>query len=80
MESVHHCTLTQTTVYKDREIFMKEKPKMYVVRKYIKAVSAMEAIKKDKNTLVHDVWIDEKWQEKGLPEAIGFDNGISQEE
>lgn len=57
-----------------------EKPKMYVVRKYIKAVSAIEAIKKDTKTPVHDVWIDEKWQEKELPSAIGFDNGVVDEE
>lgn len=59
---------------------MKEKPKLYVVRKYIKADSAMQAIKKEKSVPVHDVWIDEKWQEKELPGAIGFDNGVSQEE
>jgi len=59
---------------------MKEKPKMYIVRKYIKAVSAMEAIKKDKKTPVHECWVEEKWSEKELPSAIGFDNGVSQEE
>ena len=53
------------------------KPKMYVVRKYIKAYSALEAIKKDKDYPVDDVWIDEKWQDKHLADAIGFDNGES---
>lgn len=59
---------------------MKEKPKMYIIRKYIKAVSAIQAIKKDKDTPVHDVWIDDKWQEKSLADAIGFDNGEIPEE
>lgn len=57
----------------------REKPKMYIVRKYIRATSAIQAIKRDKLTPVHDVWIDEKWQDKGLAEAIGFDNGESEE-
>lgn len=51
---------------------------MYVIRKYVKAISAADAIKKDKTTAVHDVWIDEKWQERELPSAIGFDNGVDQ--
>lgn len=58
----------------------KEKPKMYVVRKYIKALSAAQAIRKDKATPVHDVWIDEAWSKQELPGAIGFDNGVIQEE
>ena len=59
---------------------MKEKPKMYQVRKYIKAVSAQDAIKKDKTTKVHDVFIDSDWQKTELAGAIGFDNGISQDD
>lgn len=51
---------------------MKEKPKLYVVRKYIKATSAAQAIRKDKATPVHDVWCDEGWKEKHLADAIGF--------
>jgi len=58
----------------------KEKPKMYIVRKYIKALSAVDAIKKEKDTAVHDVWIDEKWSEKELPAAIGFDDGRTAED
>lgn len=57
-----------------------EKPKMFIVRKYVKAVSALEAIKKEPKVPVHDVWIDEKWQEKSLAEAIGFDNGTQPDE
>ena len=57
-----------------------EKPKMYVVRKYIKAISAAQAIRKDKATPVHDVWIDETWHKNELAGAIGFDNGVNKEE
>ncbi len=54
---------------------MKEKPKMYVVRKYIKANNAAQAIRKDKTTPVHDVWVEDTWKGTHLPYAIGFDDG-----
>ena len=50
----------------------KPRDKMFVVRKYIKAPNAAAAIRKDKTTPVDDVWIDENWQKKDLPGAIGF--------
>lgn len=50
----------------------KEKEKMYVVKKYIKALSASSAIRLDKTTPVHDVWVDEDWKKNSLAEAIGF--------
>lgn len=55
-----------------------EKDKLYVVLKYIKAVSVLEAIRKERKTPVHEVYVDGKWQEEFLPTAIGFkvaDNG-----
>ena len=59
----------------------KEKPKMFIVRKYIKAISAAQAIKKDRETPVHDCWIDEKWGDENLADAIGFhiDDPIDEE-
>jgi hypothetical protein len=53
---------------------MKEKPKMYIVRKYTKATSAAQAIRKDKSTPVHDVWVDDSWKTDHLASAIGFDD------
>ena len=53
---------------------------MYVVRKYIKAVSAQQALNKDKTTTVHDLWIDNEWKDKELASCIGFDNGIKKDE
>lgn len=50
----------------------KEKEKMYVVKKYIKALSASSAIRLDKTTPVHDVWVDEDWKKNSLADAIGF--------
>lgn len=45
----------------------------YVVRKYIMANSALEAIRRDKKAPVHDVWIDEDWKKtKNGVSAIGF--------
>jgi hypothetical protein len=54
---------------------MKSKPpmKLFVVRKYIKAASAIDAIRKDKHTPVDDVWVDEDWKKGGdMPDVIGF--------
>lgn len=50
------------------------KDKLFVVKKYIKAKSAAEAIRKDKTTPVDDVWVDEDWKKTNtnLPDAIGF--------
>lgn len=59
---------------------MKEKPKMYVVRKYIRANNAAQAIRKDKTTPPHDVFVDNEWKNKSLPEAIGFQDTPTEEE
>ena len=58
----------------------KERPKMYVVRKYIKATSALSAIRKDKTTAVHDCWIDNEWRGDHLADAIGFEHTSDEEE
>lgn len=44
--------------------------KLFVVRKYIMAKSAQEAIKKDKAHPVDDVWISDEWHSKHI--EIGF--------
>lgn len=54
---------------------MKNKEKLYVVRQYVRATSAEDAIRKSRKTPVDDVWVDDKWKEgnaKSLAEAIGF--------
>lgn len=57
---------------------MKNKPrtdKMFIVRKYIVASSAAQAIRKDKTSPVDDVWVDEEWKKQhlaDLPGLIGF--------
>ena len=56
---------------------MKKKgQKMFVVRKYIMASSAKDALRKEKKTEPDDVYIDTDWQ-KGqsnqLANAIGFE-------
>lgn len=53
----------------------KKNLKMYVVRKYIMASSAKEALKKEIRTPADDCWIDEEWKKGGggtLESAIGF--------
>lgn len=41
---------------------MKPIRKRYVVRKYIMAQSAQEALRKEKEILPDDVWVDEDWK------------------
>src|SRR3990167_4172127 len=53
---------------------MKQK-KRFIVRKYIMAYSAKNAITLDKRSPVDDVWIDEDWKKSNLnqgKEAIGW--------
>lgn len=49
--------------------------KLFVVKKYIYASSAKEAIRKDKKEEVHDVWWDEEHKKRCLEprDAIGFE-------
>lgn len=52
---------------------MKKNEKVFVVRKYVNASSASDAIKKEKKVPVSDVWMDEDFK-KSLPSAIGFNS------
>ena len=51
---------------------------IYVIRKYVKASSAAEAIKKEKDITVHDCWLEEQTQKEIInrlyeeKEKIGF--------
>lgn len=57
-----------------------ERPKMYVVRKYIKAVDVKQALRLEPKTPVHDLWIDADWKEEKLADAIGFEDGEEYDE
>ncbi len=48
----------------------KPQPKRFIIRKYVMATSAREALKKDKTAPVDDVWIDDKWIEEN--KGMGF--------
>ena len=54
---------------------MNKKEKMFVVKKYIMARSAKEALDKDLKTPADDCWVDEEWRKNDkdkLADAIGF--------
>ena len=53
---------------------MKQNPKRYVVKKYVMARSAQEALKLEPKVKPDDVWLDEKQPEAPTQptEAIGF--------
>jgi hypothetical protein len=53
--------------------------KLYIVKKYILAKSASDAIRKDKKTPVDDCWMDEDFK-KQLSTAIGFAHYSNEED
>ncbi len=49
--------------------------KMFIVKKYIMASSAHEALKKERKVRPDDIWVDEDFRKENkydLPSAIGF--------
>ena len=61
----------------------KTKDKLFIVRKYVKAKSAVEAIRKEKKMPPDDVYIDEEWKagnRQQLAEAIGFEGARPSED
>jgi hypothetical protein len=49
------------------------KEKLYIVRKYIMAESALDAIKKDKQSKVDDVWLDDDFRKAEIDKGtLGF--------
>lgn len=51
--------------------------KLYVIRKYVLAKSASQAIKLEKLKCVDDCWLDEDWKKENnnkLDSSIGFLN------
>lgn len=40
--------------------------KQYVIRKYIKAKSAQEALKKERKQPADECWVDEKWMQENI--------------
>lgn len=53
----------------------KTKEKLYIVRKYIMAKSATDAIKKERRIIPDDVWVSDDWIKENkneLSSAIGY--------
>lgn len=54
--------------------------KLFVITKYIKAKSALDAISKDKTTPVDCVYLEDNWKNKnGLTYAVGFVSNPTQD-
>jgi len=52
-----------------------KKPKLYVVKKYVMATSAAQAMRLERKTPVDSVWIDDEWMKgnaSGLVSALGY--------
>jgi hypothetical protein len=48
---------------------------MYIVRKYVRALSVSDAVAKERKTPPHDVFVDDEWRKANadrLADAIGF--------
>jgi hypothetical protein len=51
--------------------------KMYIIRKYVMAKSAQDAIRKEKGHPVDDAWVDEEWKKNNpviSKPPLGFAN------
>ncbi|MBK9272794.1 MAG: hypothetical protein IPM48_14510 [Saprospiraceae bacterium] len=62
---------------------MKKEKQQYVVRKFVMASSAKDAIKIEKTMDVDDVWLDQDWikqKNTQLQPAVGFATQIEDEE
>lgn len=46
--------------------------KLFIVRKFVKARSASEALRLEKKQEPDEVYLDADWKLKGLPNAMGF--------
>jgi hypothetical protein len=53
---------------------IKNNKKLFIIRKYVYAEDAQDAIKKEKKQGVSDCWVDEEWKKKQLDNnnKIGF--------
>lgn len=58
----------------------REKPKMYIVRKYVKATSIANVLRRERDTRPHDIFVDESWKDANLADAIGFAEVYDEEE
>lgn len=59
----------------------KPKPKLFIIKKYVRAYSAADAIKKEASIAPDDVWVDDDWRKNNtdnLADAIGF--GVERKE
>lgn len=60
----------------------KHKNKLFIIRKYIMASSAIEAIRKERKLPVDDVYVDDEWKKEAsnnLASAIGFEINNNEE-
>lgn len=54
---------------------MKAPEKLFIVRKYVKAFSVKDALKKEKDVEIDDIFIDDEWRKNhndSLSRALGF--------
>jgi hypothetical protein len=51
---------------------MNNGPKNFILRKYVTAMTAADAIKQDRKTPVSEVFLDEQKDNRSVADAIGF--------
>lgn len=55
---------------------MKRSPdKLFVIKKYVRALNAAQALRKERRQPADDCWVDEEWRKNNtdkLADAIGF--------
>ncbi len=54
---------------------MKREEKLFVIRKYVMASNVESALRKERKTKVHEVFVDDEWRKNNkdnLASAIGY--------
>jgi hypothetical protein len=54
----------------------KQSDKLFIVRKYVKASSAAEAIRKERSIAPDECFLDEEWRKANLDISTGKEMGI----
>lgn len=54
--------------------------KLFVIKKYVMAPSAMEALRREKKIVADDCWIDEDWKKENMSKPGGGDMGFKKKD
>lgn len=51
---------------------MKQPNKKFIIKKYVMAKSAVEALKKERHIVADDCWVDEEWRKQNEEKVVSY--------